>query len=63
MTKYSIKATSRFLKDLKSAKNRGKNLSKLDAVIENLSSRIHLDSTYRDHALTGNFDGCHSVLL
>lgn len=62
MNRYNIKRTSKFLKDLKSAKRRGKDLSKLDRLVSLLANGEPLDSSYRDHALIGNFIGyreCH----
>lgn len=62
MNRYIIKRTSKFLKDLKNAKKRGKDLSKLDRLVSLLVNGEPLDSSYKDHALVGNFIGyreCH----
>lgn len=58
----SVFQTSRFKKDLKLAKKRGKNLDKLKTVVSILMADQTLDPKYRDHALTGNWQGsrdCH----
>jgi len=52
----------RFDKDVARQKARGKDLSKLQAVIVALSNRQPLEPRHRDHALTGNLAGfrdCH----
>jgi len=52
----------RFNKDVARQKARGKDMSKLHAVIVALSNRQPLDPKHRDHALTGNLTGfrdCH----
>jgi mRNA interferase YafQ len=51
-----------FNKDIKRLKKRGKDMEKLKAVIEKLLAGEQLDLKYKDHALTGNYDGyrdCH----
>lgn len=54
--------SNRFKKDLKQAKKRGLKLEKLRKVIETLASQKSLDEKYRDHSLSGNYQGfreCH----
>lgn len=49
-------------KDLKLAKKRGYDLSKLDKIIDLLCTFQSLPPKYKDHALTGNFKDyreCH----
>ena len=60
--KYEILFTTKFKKDLKLVQKQGKDLDKLFTVIELLANDEKLDGTYRDHALSGNYDGfreCH----
>ncbi|MDO4935767.1 MAG: type II toxin-antitoxin system YafQ family toxin [Phascolarctobacterium sp.] len=60
--KYQVKFTSRFKKDIKVATKQGKNLEKMYEVIDMLASGQALDASYKDHALTGEFEGsreCH----
>ena len=43
-------------------KKQGKDLSRLQAVIDTLLAGVPLDARHRDHALTGNYTGfreCH----
>ena len=56
--KFEIKYTSQFKKDFKLAKNQGKNIDKLFAVIEKLANGETLEPKYRDHDLVGNYKGC-----
>lgn len=60
--KYEVIPSNQFKKDLRLAQKRGHNLEKLKAVIKLLADDIPLDAKYRDHSLTGNYDGfreCH----
>lgn len=62
MTKYEIKVTNTFSKEVKKIKKRGYNLSKLEKVVEMLANGNILPEQYRDHALSGNYKGyreCH----
>lgn len=57
-----IVPSSQFKKDLKLAKNRGCNMERLRDVVNTLAQEQQLDRKYRDHGLTGNYDGfrkCH----
>lgn len=56
--KYHIKTTNQFVKDVKLAKKRGKDIDKLFFVIDKLSNGEKLDQKFRDHDLGGNFKGC-----
>ena len=54
--------TGQFRKDYKRVKKRGYNMKLLERVIDALLSEEHLDDCYRDHGLTGNYEGfreCH----
>jgi mRNA interferase YafQ len=51
-----------FKRDMKRLHKRGKDMEKLRTLIDTLSSRRRLDSTHRDHALSGDWKGwrdCH----
>ncbi|MBR1599104.1 MAG: type II toxin-antitoxin system YafQ family toxin [Lachnospiraceae bacterium] len=56
--KYVIKPTSKFQKDLKRAKKRGYDISLLTNVIKILADGNALPEKYRDHSLSGVFEGC-----
>ncbi len=54
--------TSQFKKDFKRISNQGKDISKLEAVIETLLNGEKLDPKYKDHSLIGkwkNHKDCH----
>ena len=58
----TIKTTSRFLRDLKLARRRGKELAKMEAVIDALARGERLSSRHRAHRLQGEMQGlweCH----
>lgn len=53
---------NRFKKDIKRLQKRGKNMEKLKTVIEQLLENQELEPKYKDHALTGDWNGyrdCH----
>lgn len=53
---------TKFRRDYKRQKRRGKNIDKLEAVVATLSSDGILDGTYRPHKLSGIYEGlweCH----
>ena len=56
--KYSIKPTSQFKKDLKTAQKRGYNLDLLKEVINILADGESLPQKNRDHLLSGDYSGC-----
>lgn len=54
--------TNKMKRDVKRAKKRGKDLSKLIAVLELLAQGVTLPESYRDHPLKGDLQGfreCH----
>jgi len=58
----TINYSTRFKKDYKLVKKRGYDTSLLEEVLEILCAEQLLPQKYRDHALTGNYDGhreCH----
>lgn len=57
-----VKFTSAFKKSYNRMKKRGKNLTLLDDVIDDLRQGKTLPAKFRDHELKGNFNGfreCH----
>ena len=60
--KYNIVITNSCKKDIKKASKQGKNIDLLFEVIDQLSEGKTLDPKYKDHKLSGNFEGkreCH----
>ena len=59
---YTLVFTTQMKKDVKLMKKRGKDLSKLETVLDILLSGEDLPETYRDHQLQGKlsiFRECH----
>lgn len=54
MTKYSVKYTSIFKKQLKKIIKQGKDVDKLFNVVDMLANDIILDVKYKDHSLLDN---------
>ena len=62
MSKYEVRFTNRFKKDVRLAHKQGKNMDKLWHVVEKLANGEKLEPKYRDHALSGAYQGvreCH----
>ena len=59
MSKYDIKTSRKFEKDVKLAVRRGLDIEKLIAVVELLSQDIPLPEKCRDHILKGDYRGYH----
>ena len=58
----TIRYSTRFKKDYKLIKKRGYNIKLLEEVLTMLCEEQPLPQEYRDHLLTGNFEGqreCH----
>lgn len=58
----TLKTTAQFRRDYKLAKKRGRELGRLEAVIDALLAERELDKKYKDHALSGLYAGfreCH----
>lgn len=53
-----IVLTNSFKKDLKKVSKRGKNIEKLEKVINQLQVGIKLDKNYRNHQLIGDWFPC-----
>lgn len=60
MIKYNIKRSNNFKKQYKKVLKKGKDVSKLEKVIEILASGEQLDKKYKDHNLNDNkyYRGC-----
>ena len=57
-----IVSSNRFKRDLKVALKRGYRISLLEDVVNRLATREPLEERYRDHLLSGDYDGfreCH----
>ena len=62
MKMYQLDYTNAFAKDLKRIKKRGYDIAKLKTVVDRLQTGEPLEPKYRDHLLTGNWNGfreCH----
>ncbi len=62
MSNLEVKWTTQFKKDYKSAIKRNQNIELLDNVIRTLQKGETLDSKYKDHPLSGNWQSyreCH----
>lgn len=60
--KYQLDPTNKYLNDLKLAKKQGKNLDKLDEIVDILAAGKQLEPKYKDHKLNGKYQGyreCH----
>jgi mRNA interferase YafQ len=57
-TRYTVKQTSRYKKDLRRINKQGLDLDELKAVVKKLANGQPLDGVHRDHALTGEYKGC-----
>ena len=58
----NIVVTNQFKKDLKRVKKRGKNIDKLEVIVNCLQAGNNLEIRYRNHQLTGNWSSyweCH----
>ena len=58
---YTIKATNRFKKDLKTIIRRGYNTKIIDTVISELSNGRQLAEKYCDRDLHGEWEGCETL--
>jgi len=54
----TIRYSTKFKKDYKLVKKRGYNIMLLAEVLDMLCSGQPLPSKYREHNLTGNYEGC-----
>ena len=51
--------TGRFRKDYALMKRRGKDMEKLVAIVDRIAGLEPLEQRHRDHALSGEWEGCH----
>lgn len=60
MTKFKIKYSKNFKKQLKKAIKQGKDINKLLNIVDKLSKSEKLDLKYKDHSLVDNkyYKGC-----
>lgn len=58
MTKYLIKPTKKFEKDLRRAKSRGYDISLLSDIVKKLADGESLPPKNRDHMLSGPYGKC-----
>lgn len=59
---YQLDYTNAFSKDLKKIRKRGYDLARLKYVVDKLQRKEALEPRFKDHSLTGNWDGyreCH----
>lgn len=59
---YEVKFTTAFKKSYKLMKKRGLDIFLLDDVVDKLRQGIPLEERYKDHGLSGNYEGfreCH----
>lgn len=59
---YGLRVTKQFKKDARRAKQRGKDLKKLEVLIDHLRKETLIDPKYLDHPLSGDMKGyrdCH----
>lgn len=60
--KFELDYTNAFAKDLKKIKKRGYNIDLMQQVVNKLQDGEQLEPKYKDHLLTGNWNGyreCH----
>lgn len=53
-----LSQSNQFLKDIKRMKKRGKDLKKLQAVVNKLANNEALHPRHRDHSLVGEWKAC-----
>lgn len=59
MSLYKVETTNKFEKDIKLAKKRGLDMSKLFSIVQLLSEDKLLPARCRDHLLQGDYKGYH----
>lgn len=59
MTKYEIKPTRRFQKDIKLMQKQGFVIQRLHQIVSLLADGLPLPESCRDHSLSGNWAGYH----
>ena len=56
--KYKIEQTTIFKKERKKMKKQNRNIDELESVVRKLSYGEKLEPKFKDHKLTGNYEGC-----
>ena len=54
----TLKTTTKFNRDLKLIKKRGYNIKKLEVIVNKLLREETLEAKYKDHKLSGEYEGC-----
>lgn len=54
----TIKYHTLFKKDFKRIKKRGYDISRLEKIVELLANEVPLPEQFKDHNLSGNYNGC-----
>lgn len=54
----ALKTTTKFNKDLKLIKKRGYDIRKMEIIVNKLLKQETLEEKYKDHKLSGNYEGC-----
>lgn len=60
--KYKIEQSTKFKRDLKTARKRGYDMELLNAIVELLQKGVTLPPKHHDHSLAGNYESfrvCH----
>lgn len=60
---YEVRPTTRFQRDLKLAKRRNYDMSKITQTIKLLASGQPLPARYKDHPLEGDYAGCRECYI
>lgn len=58
---YTVKATTKFQKDLKIIQKRGYDISLLTNVVKIIANGETIPPKYQDHELKGNYKGCREL--
>ena len=59
----TIKYHTMFKKDFKRIKKRGYDISRLEKIVELLANEVPLPEQFKDHNLSGNYNGFQNVTL
>lgn len=54
----ALKTTTKFNKDLKLIKKRGYDIRKMEIIVNKLLKQETLEEKYKDHKLSGSYEGC-----
>lgn len=59
----TIKYHTMFKKDFKKIKKRGYDISRLEKIVELLANEVPLSEQFKDHNLSGNYNGFRECLI